>query len=127
MVKVERTTVTPMWVKIKEMYKSGTNHSDKYGTNFEVGGELDNLCNEFLNLLGEITLKDGYGDVIEDIKLDLWKERVWLLIENAGLLPEIAWRDDKESDRRKIEDTWILNEDEFSYDMDSQSHEAYKH
>jgi|TARA_R110000744_G_scaffold342210_1_gene447369 hypothetical protein len=127
MVKVERTTVTPMWVKIKEMYKSGTNHSDKYGTNFEVGGELDNLCNEFLNLLGEITLKDGYGDVIEDIKLDLWKERVWLLIENAGLLPEIGWRDDKESDRRKIEDTWILNEDEFSYDMDSQSHEAYKH
>ena len=127
MVKVERTTVTPMWVKIKEMYKSGTNHSDKYGTNFEVGGELDNLCNEFLNLLGEITLKDGYGDVIEDIKLDLWKERVWLLIENTGLLPEIGWRDDKESDRRKIEDTWILNEDEFSYDMDSQSHEAYKH
>tara|TARA_R110000796_G_scaffold79714_1_gene176891 strand:+ start:2415 stop:2798 length:384 start_codon:yes stop_codon:yes gene_type:complete len=127
MVKVERTTVTPMWVKIKEMYKSGTNHSDKYGTNFEVGGELDNLCNEFLDLLGEITLKDGYGDVIEDIKLDLWKERVWLLIENAGLLPEIGWRDDKESDRRKIEDTWILNEDEFSYDMDSQSHEAYKH
>ena len=127
MVKVERTTVTPMWVKIKEMYKSGTNHSDKYGTNFEVGGELDNLCNEFLNLLGEITLKDGYGDVIEDIKLDLWKERVWLLIENVGLLPEIGWRDDKESDRRKIEDTWILNEDEFSYDMDSQSHEAYKH
>ena len=127
MVKVERTTVTPMWVKIKEMYKSGTNHSDKYGTNFEVGGELDNLCNEFLNLLGEITLKDGYGDVIEDIKLDLWKERVWLLIENAGLLPEIGWRDDKESDRRKIEDTWILNEDDCSYDMDSQSHEAYKH
>lgn len=127
MAKVEKTVVTPMWVKIKEMYKSGTNHSDKYGTNFEVGGELDNLCNEFLDLLGEITLKDGYGDVIEDIKLDLWKERVWLLIENAGLLPEIGWRDDKESDRRKIEDTWILNEDEFSYDMDSQSHEAYKH
>jgi|TARA_B110000908_G_C10164622_1_gene407749 hypothetical protein len=127
MAKVEKTVVTPMWVKIKEMYEEGTNGSDKYGTNFEIGGELDNLSNEFLELLGEITLKEGYGDVIEEIKLDLWKERIWLLIENAGLLPEISWRDDKESDRRKIEDTWVLDEEEYSYDIDSKSHEAYKH
>ena len=32
MAKVEKTIVTPMWVKIKEMYEEGTNRSDKYGT-----------------------------------------------------------------------------------------------
>ena len=27
-------------------------------------------------------------DKIEGIKLEVWKERVWYAIENAGLLPE---------------------------------------
>ena len=125
MAKVEKTVVTPMWVKIKEMYEEGTNRSDKYGTNFEIGGELDNLCKEFLEMLGEITLNEGYKCVVEEIKLDLWKDRVWAVIQNAGLLPEISWRDDKESDRRKIEDTWVLDEEEYSYDIESKSHEAY--
>ena len=28
------------------------------------------------------------ADVIEGVKLETWKERVWFAIENAGLLPE---------------------------------------
>jgi hypothetical protein len=32
----------------------------------------------------------GYKDAdkVEGVKLEVWKERVWYAIENAGLLPE---------------------------------------
>ena len=110
MKKVDRLIVTPKWMKIKEMYETGTNGSEAYGTNFKINGELDKLGHEFLDLLGEITNKFGYNCIIEGVKMDLWKERIWSLIENAGLLPEISWRDDKESDRLELENAQ-LNDD----------------
>jgi len=126
MKKIKKSNVTPKWVKIKEMYQAGTNGSDKYGTNFEVGGELDMLCQEFIDMMGEITRKVGWDCVIEDIKIDLWKERIWSLVENAGLLPEIAWRDDKESDRLEQENKWNSEEeDEYEYDFEANANEAY--
>lgn len=126
MKKIKKSIVTPKWVKIKEMYQAGTNGSDKYGTNFEVGGELDMLCQEFIDMMGEITRKVGWDCVIEDIKIDLWKERIWSLVENAGLLPEIAWRDDKESDRQEQENKWNSEEeDEYEYDFEANADEAY--
>ena len=115
MAKVKKSFVTPKWVEIKEMYEKGTNGSDKYGTNFEIRGELDTISSEFVDILGELTRQFGWGCVIEDIKMDLWKERIWSLIENAGLLPEIAWRDDLAKDEeiaaKKLED------DEDTYDF----------
>jgi len=111
--KVEKSIVTPKWLKIKEMYEQGTNGSNKYGTNFEIGGELDILALEFVDMLGEITQKFGWDCVVEGVKMDLWKERGWSLIENAGLLPEIAWKD--ELAEEEIHDSWS-NDDEFDYD-----------
>ena len=125
MAKPIRTIVTPKWQKIKAMYEAGTNGSDKYGTNFEIEGELDMLCHEFIDMVGEITQDRGFDCVVEDIKMDLWKERIWSLVENAGLLPEIAWRDDKESDRLEAEDKWNSDDDEYEYDIESREHEAY--
>ena len=122
MAKMQKSIVTPMWSKIKEMYETGTNGSDKYGTNFEVDGELDKLCCEFIDLMGEITTHYGWTAIVEDVKMDLWKERIWSLIENAGLLPEIAWRDDLESEKEK-KDTWYITEDEF--DLEELSKQEY--
>jgi hypothetical protein len=124
--KVEKSIVEPKWVKIKSMYEAGTNGSIKYGTNFKVGGELDMLCCEFIDMVSQITIKNGWGCVVEEIKMDLWKERIWSLIENAGLLPEIAWRDDKETTRAKQaeNDHWD-SEDEFEYEFEHNEHEAY--
>ncbi len=116
--KVEKSIVESKWIKIKAMYESGTNGSIRYGKNFEIDGELDKLCNEFIDLMGEITTNYGWGCIIEGVKMDLWKERIWSLVENAGLLPEIAWRDEKDDD--EIIDTWNSpDEDEFSYDLES--------
>ena len=112
MSKIEKSIVTPKWLKIKEMYEQGTNGSNKYGTNFEIGGELDELSLEFVNMLGEITQKFGWDCIVEGVKMDLWKERIWAVIENAGLLADIAWKDELAEEQEK-EDTWYMTEEEF--------------
>ena len=124
MAKPVKTIVTPKWQKIKAMYEAGTNGSDAYGKNFPIGGELDTLSLELVDMLGEITQNQGWGCVVEDIKMDLWKERVWSLIENAGLLPEIAWRDDKESDRLEAKENFDSSDDE-EVDLDELSKQEY--
>ena len=130
MPKAIKQTVTPMWLDIKEFYtkntktKSKANNAPRYGTNFPINGELDKMCHEFIDLMGALTHEFGYKCIIEDIKMDLWKERIWSLVENAGLLPEIAWRDDKEKDRLEeetIEEEYDFSEEE-PIDLDSNKH-----
>jgi hypothetical protein len=129
MAKAKKQFLTPKWIEIKEMYESGTNGSDKYGKNFKIGGELDMLATEFVDIIGELTRQFGWGCVIEDIKMDLWKERIWSLIENAGLLPEIAWRDDLEADviKKAEQDRWdaLDDEDEYEIDLEEKVKEVY--
>ena len=38
MAKINKSFLTPKWLKIKAMYEEGTNGSDKYGKNFEING-----------------------------------------------------------------------------------------
>ena len=130
MPKAIKQTVTPMWLDIKEFYtkntktKSKANNAPRYGTNFPINGELDKMCHDFIDLMGELTHEFGYECIIEDVKMDLWKERIWSLVENAGLLPEIAWRDDKEKDRLEeetIEEEYDFSEEEPT-DLDSNKH-----
>ena len=119
MAKIQKMLVTPKWIKIKEMYENGTNGSDKYGTNFDIGGELDKLTREFIDIIGEYTHQFGWDCVIEGVKMDLWKERIWSLVENAGLLPEIAWKDELAAEAAKaakLEEEMYDDEDEFDVD-----------
>jgi len=78
--------ITEKFNIIKSMYKADTNGRTKYGENFPIDGELDNLCWEFIAELSKITMEKGYNQVIEGIELDAWKDRIWNLYENAGLL-----------------------------------------
>jgi hypothetical protein len=61
--------------------------------NYQIkSGDLelaDNKLMEFVWKLADYTM-EGFkdADVIEGVKLETWKERVWFAIENAGLLPE---------------------------------------
>jgi hypothetical protein len=77
--------ITDQFNQIKSIYKAGTNSRTKYGENFQIGGELDILCQEFLLELSKLTVEGGYKQTVEGIKLDVWKDRVWNLYENAGL------------------------------------------
>jgi|TARA_R110000796_G_scaffold45684_1_gene110644 hypothetical protein len=113
-----KSFLTPKWLIIKEMYKTGTNGSEKYGTNFPTDGELNVLSTEFVEILGELTRKFGFESTIEEIHMNLWKERIWSLIENAGLLPEIAWRDDLDDEEDEYDRyKWDKDEDE-DYEVD---------
>lgn len=69
--------VTPMWLKCQDILKSG---------DLELA---DTKLMELVWKLADYTVT-GYrdSDVIEGVKLEVWKERVWFAIENAGLLPE---------------------------------------
>jgi len=125
MEKSEKLIVTPKWTKIKAMYDAGTNGSEEYGKNFPVGGELDELCEEFIDMLGTLTRKFGYLTTIEGIHMNLWKERIWSLVEKAGLLPEIAWRDEKEEDSVS-DDAFQDIDDEFDVDdLEDREDEAW--
>ena len=123
MSEIVKDVITPKWLKIKKMYKEGTNGSKKYGTNFELGGELNVLALELIDMLGEITQKNGFDCIVEDIEMDLWKKRVWSLIENAGLLNAIE-TDDDEEDEEDEDDDWFI-EDEDDVDLDKLAKEKY--
>jgi hypothetical protein len=119
MAKIEKSFLTPKWLEVKLMYENGTNGSNKYGTNFELGGELDTLTREFVDIIGEYTHQFGWDCVIEGVKMDLWKERIWSLIENAFSLPEIAWKDELAAEAAKaakLEEEMYGYEDEFDVD-----------
>ena len=68
MSKIKKSIVEPKWIKIKEMYEAGTNGSNRYGKNFEIDGELDKLCCEFIDLVGTLTTNFGWSCIIEDVK-----------------------------------------------------------
>ena len=110
--------LTNKWLEIKKMFEANTNGSKEYGSNFELDGELDELTQHFLGYIAKLTLSKGFDAEVEGVKLDLWKERIWSLIENAGLLPNIAWKDELEEEK-EIEDTWNEYNDEFDIDFDA--------
>lgn len=117
--------LTNKWLEIKKMFEANTNGSKEYGSNFELDGELDELTQHFLGYIAKLTLSKGFDAEVEGVKLDLWKERIWSLIENAGLLPNIAWKDELEEEK-EIEDTWgKYDDDEFDADLEAQSFEVF--
>ena len=124
MSKVEKTIVTPKWLEIKEMYEQGTNGSSKYGTNFKIGGELDELTRDFLDMIADITEEFGFDYTVEGVHLNLWKERIWAVIENAGLLADIAWKTDLEDE--EIVDIWNNDTEEYEIDLDKLEYKAYE-
>ena len=130
MKKTPKSILTAEWLTIKSMYESNTNGSNKYGTNFPINGELDQLTLKFIDKIGDITHNLGFECIIDDVPMNLWKERIWSLIENAGLLQDIAWKVDLEDEETEIQDNWYSGDDEdfdedFDADLEAQSYEVF--
>jgi hypothetical protein len=125
MSKIKKDFLTPKWLVIKEMFEKNTNDSTEYGSNFPIGGELDQLCHEFIDILGEITMRNGFDYVVEGTHLDIWKtQRIWLVVEKAGLLEQIAWKSDLEDE--EINDTWYQLDPDFDYNEEDFVNENIK-
>ncbi len=69
--------VTPMWKNCLAVLESN---------------DLELADNKLMELVWKLADYSMLGfkdaDKIEGVKLEVWKERVWYAIENAGLLPE---------------------------------------
>jgi hypothetical protein len=122
----ENKFLTNKWLEIKKMFEANTNGSKEYGSNFEIDGELDQLTQHFLGLIAKLTLSRGFDAVVEGVSLDLWKERIWSVVENAGLLPNIAWKDERDEEEDIEEnDSWYNADAEVDADLEAQSFEAF--
>jgi len=94
----EENPITNRFLVLKEMYKGDS----------PIDIDLfDTLSTSLINTLGELTTRGVIE--IEGLHIDKWKDRVWNLIENAGLLPE--YNEEETTEVVEILDTWYTNED----------------
>jgi len=112
------------WSKIKSIYDTNTNGNSEYGKNFKIGGELDAMIEEFIDKLGKLTEHYGFRCIIDGVKLDLWKDRIWNLCENAGLLPPLP-KSIQENSEGETEDEWGSSNEEDFFDEEEFDHQIY--
>jgi len=112
------------WLKIKSIYDTNTNGNSEYGKNFKIGGELDVMIEEFIDKLGKLTEHYGFRCIIDGVKLDLWKDRIWNLCENAGLLPPSPKSMQKDSEEEIVDEWESLNEEDF-FNEEEFDHQIY--
>ncbi len=90
---IKNNIIETQWLTIKNKFKSG---------NYDLN-ELDNLTCDLIAQLAVLTT-NGHTEV-DGITVDTYKNRVWNVIENIGLLPEINVGD-MELIETIIEDNW---------------------
>ena len=76
--------------------------------------EVDLITCELIAELAILTEKNVTE--INGVSIDLYKDRVWWIVENAGLLPE--YRDEEEDIVDEIKDDYYKVEDDFDYEID---------
>jgi len=105
MVKKEDYALDVKFADLKDLFKEGKGDTV----------EFDELSREMLKYMGELTMNGVKGDtIIEKISLDLWKDRVFHLIERAGLLPEYIVVDEEDED--ELDDSkWYGLDPEFTF------------
>lgn len=109
--KVKKTdTIKAQWLNIKTKHKSG---------NYDLN-EMDKLTSELIAQLAVLTVK-GF-DEVDGTKVDTYKDRVWWVIEDIGLLPE--YREEEEVKFKEVLDTWGKEEEDFTYEVNDE--EFYK-
>jgi len=102
--------ITNQFLDLKQMFKEGV-------TDLEA---FDNLSGQLLIDLTQLTESGVSGDdIIEGVKLDLWKDRVWHLIERAGILPEYKDEDGDELIESLEGDVWYKN-DSSEFDVEDE-------
>jgi hypothetical protein len=87
----------------------------KFKNNELTINEIDNLTCELIMELALLT-ENGITE-INGTSIDLFKDRVWWIVEKAGLLPEYRDEED-EFDDLEIEDDYYKVEDDFEFEID---------
>jgi hypothetical protein len=107
MAKKQKNIIETKWLEIKAKSKVDN-------PNIE---ELDQLTCRLIADLAEMTDK-GIKE-IDGIDLDLYKDRVWWVVEKIGLLPEYRDEDDEDNiEYDDEEDDYYRVEEEFEIEID---------
>jgi hypothetical protein len=106
MAKKQKNIIETKWLEIKAKSKVDN-------PNIE---ELDHLTCQLIADLAELT-EQGVTE-IEGMSIDLYKDRVWWIVEKVGLLPE--YRDEEEDfdEFEEDEDNYYKVEDEDDFEID---------
>ena len=78
--------------------------------------ELDTLTSTLIAQLAQLT-ELGVTEV-DGVSVDLYKDRVWWVVEKIGLLPEYRDEDEEELLELLIKDDWEVCDDEFDTEVD---------
>jgi len=107
MAKKEKHTIEVKFLDLKTRFKSGEMSIE----------EVDQITCELIAELAVLTTK-GYTE-INGTSIDLYKDRVWWIVEKAGLLPEYRDpEDDIEDLFDEDEDDYYKTDDEFDFEID---------
>lgn len=98
---IKNNIIETQWLVIKNKFKCGQDETPNIA-------ELDHLTSDLIAQLAVLTI-NGHTHV-DGISIDTYKNRVWNVIENIGLLPEYRGEDDVFE--TEIEDNYYDSEEE---------------
>jgi len=104
--KKEKNIIESKWLNIKSKSKVEN-------LNIE---ELDLLTCDLIADLAQLT-EAGITEV-EGVSVDLYKDRVWWVVEKIGLLPEYKDEDDLVDELDEEEDDYYKVEEDFDFEID---------
>jgi hypothetical protein len=105
MAKKEKHIIETKFLDLKTKFKADELTTD----------QIDDLTCELLLELALLT-ENGITE-INGTSIDLYKDRVWWIVEKAGLLPEYRDEEDDLGDV-EIEDDYYKVEDDFDFEID---------
>ena len=88
---------------------------NKFKANQLTTEQVDQITCKLIAELAVLTI-NGVTE-INGVSIDLYKDRVWWIVEKAGLLPEYRDEEDDLSDV-EIEDDYYKVEDDFDFEID---------
>jgi hypothetical protein len=105
MAKKEKHTIEVDFLDLKTRFKAGKMTTE----------EVDQVTCKLIAELAVLTV-NGITE-INGVSIDLYKDRVWWIVEKAGLLPEYRDEEDDLGDV-EIEDDYYNDEDDFGCEID---------
>ncbi len=106
MAKKEKHTIEIDFLDLKTRFKAGELTIE----------EVDQITSKLIAELAVLTV-NGITE-INGTSIDLYKDRVWWIVEKAGLLPEYRDPEDDIEDLVDEEDDYYKVEDDFDFEID---------
>ena len=110
MAKKQKNIIEKKWLIVKAKSKE---------TDYDLK-EIDELTSDLIAHLAQLTER-GITEV-DGVSIDLYKDRVWWVVEKVGLLPEYK---DEEEEEEEIVDDWESYEDYDEVDLEEEAHKAF--